>query len=141
MGELANCSRCGAVFVKQIRDICHNCYQEEEKAFKIVYAFLTKQKNREATIQDIVEATEIEEELIIKFIKEGRLRQSQFPKLSYPCERCGRQIVTGKLCQTCMGQLKKDLTQHEQVEALHKKHENEEKESESVYFALERYKK
>src|SRR5690625_6316215 len=74
MHELANCANCNQVFVKTVRDICRDCYEAEEKAFEIVYRFLSKRKNREATLKEIVEATEVEESLIIKFIKEKRLR-------------------------------------------------------------------
>src|SRR5690625_242865 len=108
MTELGNCERCGAVFAKGIRDICQKCYREEEAAFKTVYSFLTKRKNREATLAEIVRATEVEEELIIKFMKENRLRTSMFPKLAYPCEKCGTNIVEGRLCASCSSQIKSD---------------------------------
>src|SRR5690625_7876288 len=86
MIELGNCAQCGEVFAKSLRDICPRCYREEEEAFEIVYRFLMKRKNREATMNEIVEATKVKEELIIKFIKQKRLRTSQFPQLAYPCE-------------------------------------------------------
>src|SRR5690625_303533 len=101
MGELANCENCNAVFVKTVRNICQECFNEEEKAFEIVYRFLMRRKNRQATIMEIVDATGVEENLIIKFIKEKRLRTTQFPNLSYPCEKCGKPINTGKLCNDC----------------------------------------
>lgn len=45
MGELANCPKCGSLFVKtRLRSICDACYQEEEKAFETVYNFLRKRK-------------------------------------------------------------------------------------------------
>jgi flagellar operon protein (TIGR03826 family) len=113
MAELANCARCGAVFVKGIRDICQNCYKEEEKAFETVYRFLSQRKNREATMAEIVEATEVEGTWIRKFIKEKRLLTSRFPKLNYPCEKCGNPIAQGRLCTSCAKELKKDLKQHE----------------------------
>src|SRR5690625_6060204 len=89
MAELANCVCCEAVFVKNIRDICESCYKQEEKDFETVYNFLKQRENREATLQEIIKATEVDEKLIIKFIKTNRLRTSQFPKLAYPCEKCG----------------------------------------------------
>lgn len=116
MGQLDNCARCNAVFVKSMRDICQKCYYEEEEAFETVYRFLSKRENREATIFEIVEATEVEEELIIKFIREKRLRTSQFPKLAYPCEKCGIQIVSGKLCQNCSDGILQQFKQQEQLE-------------------------
>src|SRR5690625_6638686 len=86
MAELENCTRCDAVFVKTTRDVCQTCYQQEEKDFEIVYNFLRQRKNREATLQEIVAATDVGEGTIIKFVKSKRLRTSQFPKLAYRSE-------------------------------------------------------
>lgn len=116
MGDLANCTRCNAVFVKTSRDICPNCYREEEEAFQRVYRFLSKRENREATLEEIVKATKVEEELIIKFIRTNRLQKSRFPKLAYPCERCGVHIVKGKLCADCSRELIHGFKQHEELE-------------------------
>lgn len=139
MAELANCTRCDAVFVKSIREICQNCYKEEEKAFDTVYRFLRVRQNREATLLEIVEATEVEEELIIKFIKEKRLRTSQFPKLAYPCEKCGGNILSGKLCAACSKELINDLEQHEKREI--RKNELKEKVKETqIYYSIEQRK-
>lgn len=138
MGELANCSRCNEVFVKMIRDICQKCYREEETAFETVYRFLSKRENREATIFEIVEATEVEEELIIKFIREKRLRTSQFPKLAYPCEKCGVQIVSGKLCQNCSEGILQEFERQTELEKRKIDREKEERERANTYFAIDR---
>ncbi|PAV31075.1 hypothetical protein CIL05_04700 [Virgibacillus profundi] len=137
MAELANCSRCNTVFVKGVRDICQNCYKEEEKAFDIVYRFLRQRKNREATMVEIVKATGVEEELIIKFIKENRLRTSEFPKLAYPCERCGTHIVTGKLCESCTKEIRNDLERHEEIEKIAEANLNNEKKKSAIYYNFE----
>lgn len=91
--ELVNCTNCGAVYVKNsIRDICDNCYKEEEEAFDKVNNFLKKKQNRTASMVQVVEETGVPEELIMKFIKKGRIRLVHFPNLGYPCESCGRPI-------------------------------------------------
>ncbi|WP_164668078.1 TIGR03826 family flagellar region protein [Virgibacillus doumboii] len=137
MAELANCSRCNAVFVKTVRDICQSCYKEEEKAFQTVYRFLSVRENREATMQEIVKATGIEEYLIIKFIREKRLLTSKFPKLAYPCERCGVDIVTGKYCSNCTDELKRDLEIHERNE----KRAEQNKDRKNIYYTFEKHNK
>lgn len=137
MAELANCVRCEEVFVKTIRDICHSCYQKEEKDFETVYAFLRLRKNREATLQEIVEATGVEEDIIIKFIKDKRLRTSQFPKLAYPCEKCGISIVSGKLCATCSEKL---LTELEQFEKIEEKSAQKKARKTNVYYTFNKEK-
>src|SRR5699024_6023902 len=141
MSELAYCVRCNQVFAKTVRDICLDCYREEEKAFEIVYKFLSKQENREATLQEIVNATEIEEELIIKFIRNNRLRTSQFPKLSYPCERCSTPIVSGTLCANCSDSILKQFKHHEAIEQREKEVTQREREKISTYYTLDKHEK
>lgn len=113
MGELSNCPKCGELFVKsQFRDICHKCWNEEETAFDTVYQFLRKRENRAATIRQVDEATGIDEELIFKFVRTGRLKVTHFPNLGYPCDKCGKLIREGKLCETCAAELRKELDLH-----------------------------
>lgn len=142
MGELANCSRCNEVFVKSVRPICRDCFEEEEEAFKLVYRFLSKQKNRSASLVEIVEATEVEEDLIVKFIKENRLQTSQFPNLGYPCKKCKEPIVSGRLCVNCSNELLTELGRQEQIEQRTKELKNRERErkNEHIYFSINRNK-
>lgn len=139
MAELANCARCGDVFVKTLRDNCQKCFREEEDAFQKVYNFLRIRKNREATILEIVEATGVDESMIIKFVKEKRLTPKDFPMLAYPCERCGNDIAVGKLCNACADELRRDLTQFEEEEK--QASEREEKARKNVYFTMNNRKK
>lgn len=140
MAQLANCIRCNQVFAKTVRDICQDCYREEERAFEIVYKFLSQRKNREATLQEIVEATKVDEELIIKFIRTNRLQTSRFPKLSYPCEKCGIPIVTGKLCANCSESILSEFKQHESLDRRQEKLEKE-RDRIDTYYSIEKHKK
>ena len=45
--------------VNQFRDICEVCYKEEEKQFENVYKYMRKRENRAATMEQIVEATDV----------------------------------------------------------------------------------
>lgn len=110
MAELINCPKCGAIFTKNpFRDVCPNCWKKEEEDFDTVYHFMRKRENRAATMEQVVEQTGVEEELILKFIKKGRIQLKQFPNLGYPCDRCGRIIHTGKLCEKCQREFRNDL--------------------------------
>ena len=110
VGELRNCPNCNSIFVKtNLRDVCENCYKLEQKQFDTVYNFIRKSDNRKATMDEIVSVTEVEEELIMKWIRNGRLRVTGYPNLGYPCEQCGTLIQKGSICTNCSTNLKADL--------------------------------
>lgn len=137
--ELANCSRCGNIFVKtSIRDVCDECYRKEEEDFEKVNNFLKKRENRMASMVQVIEATGVEEDVILKFIRKGRIRLINFPNLGYPCEKCGTPIRTGKLCKKCQGELQKELEFFQKEEARKKELEERAK----TYYAIdEKYRK
>src|SRR5699024_2429378 len=119
MAELKNCERCGEIFASiGDKDVCPKCGRQEEEDFQKVYRFLTNRKNREATILEIVEATGVEEEFIIKLIKQNRLRASKLPKLDYASESGGNPIKSGKKCERCYAKIKSQGSQHENVEQV-----------------------
>ncbi len=114
MSEITNCPRCNALFMKnKFRDVCENCYKEDEKMYERVYQFLKKRENRAATMETVITQTGVEEELLYKWVKKGRIQTKLFPNLGYPCDKCGKIITSGKLCQGCTDSLKKDLQQYE----------------------------
>jgi flagellar operon protein (TIGR03826 family) len=114
MSEITNCLRCNALFMKnKFRDVCENCYKEDEKMYEKVYQFLKKRENRAATMETVINQTGVEEELLYKWVKKGRIQTKLFPNLGYPCDKCGKIINTGKLCQGCTDSLKRDLQQFE----------------------------
>ncbi|WP_058306682.1 TIGR03826 family flagellar region protein [Gracilibacillus massiliensis] len=134
MGELANCARCDKVFVKTTKSVCPECIKEDERLFQIVYNFLKKRENRQATIPEIVEATEVKEDLILQFVKDNRLRSTQFPNLSYPCERCGEPIARGKLCDNCTTDISSDLRHEQELQRIKRKNQEEENKKARTYF-------
>lgn len=129
--ELTNCSNCGAVFARNVIELCPTCYRAEEASFQTVYNFLQTRKNRQASLEQIVEATEVEEDVIIKFLKQNRLRASQFQLLTYPCEACGKEILEGKLCQACS-----ETMLSEWSEASEEVKQQPDEEKQSIYYTM-----
>lgn len=129
LGNLSNCSRCDALFVRVARDICPKCYQEVEKEYEICAKFLRKRENRGSNIHQVSKATGVSVKQITKFIKEGRISVDGNPELGYPCESCGFLIRKGNICESCMRGLKHDITQDLAVE---KRLEEQEKAQEMV---------
>ncbi|GKV69398.1 hypothetical protein NCCP2716_18960 [Sporosarcina sp. NCCP-2716] len=110
MADLRTCPSCGEFFnYTGVREVCPRCGMNEEKTYEEVYRFLRKRENRAATIERIVEATEATEEMLHKWVRKGRLQPAMFPNLGYPCDNCGKLTSKGKLCDTCIADLKQDL--------------------------------
>lgn len=137
MGQLDNCKSCGKLFVRTTaNEVCPECRKEEEKKFQIVYEFMRKRVNREATIPEITEATGVEEDLIIKFVREKRLRASQFPNLSYPCEKCGKDIQEGKLCEECSKELSDALAYQDQIDQVEERNKQMDRDRTQTYYSV-----
>lgn len=141
MLELSNCDHCGEVFAKGIRDICPSCHKLEEADFKTVYHFLMKRQNREATLPEIVEATGVEKDLIVKFIKQNRLRTSQFPMLAYDCEKCGADITKGRICEKCSSDINAEMASIEEVEQRKQQRETDDAEKQTFFAQNKLFKK
>lgn len=110
MAELRNCPNCGGIFnYNGLRDMCPKCVQIEDDIYEKVYKFLRKRENRAASVERIVEATDVTPELLYKWIREKRLHTAMFPNLGYPCDMCGNLTQSGKLCRECQDKLKEDL--------------------------------
>lgn len=70
--DLQNCPKCDSLYVKnKFRDVCEKCWKEEEAAYDTVAKFMRKRENRAATVLQVVEATGVPEDLILK-IHPGR---------------------------------------------------------------------
>ncbi|MEH7887033.1 TIGR03826 family flagellar region protein [Bacillus sp. JJ1609] len=120
--DLSNCPECGEIYIKsKFRDVCEKCWREEEAAYDTVYKYMRKRENRAATMLQVVEATGVTEAQILKFIKSGKLQITQFPNLGYPCDKCGKIIRTGKLCEGCASEILNDLKNHEREEEFKQK--------------------
>ncbi|MBM7649356.1 flagellar operon protein (TIGR03826 family) [Bacillus ectoiniformans] len=122
MEQVVNCPRCGDLYMKNaFRDVCSKCSKEEEIMYETVYKFLKQRENRAATIERVVEVTGVDETLIHKWMKKGRLHATHFPNMGYPCDNCGAIINKGKLCTPCVDQIERDLKRIQQEEEFERK--------------------
>ncbi len=71
MSPVEACNGCGGLFPFLPRGMCALCIDQRESSFEQVRAWLIE--NRGATIRQAVEASGVEESLILAFIREGRL--------------------------------------------------------------------
>ncbi|NLU51098.1 MAG: hypothetical protein GXX09_12025 [Syntrophomonadaceae bacterium] len=110
MAELRNCPECGQLFAYQGKDLCPKCTEVEEQEFTIVRQYVRKHPG--ATILQVAEETGVDEEKILRFLKEGRLVSKGLAAgASITCERCGARIEQGRYCRSCVQELDNALRQ------------------------------
>lgn len=96
---LKNCGKCGRMFAADDHQkFCSNCVENDDELFKIVREYVYD--NPSATVQDTAEATEVSEEKILKFLRQGKL-QLRGDGVGLDCERCGKSIPSGRFCDNC----------------------------------------
>lgn len=125
MMELINCKECGRLFSSSGPKICPDCRQSEEEKFDLVKEYLWENPN--STVKKVAEATGVEEDLIIKFMRNGRL-DSEGLMIDYnlECKRCGAEIKSGLLCSSCRSKMISDFNQGDEPEKKEKKKDNQE---------------
>ena len=97
-GKIKNCPMCGKLFNDTGNKVCMDCYDKlQEKEHEVVEYV---RDHRGAKIPEICEATGAPAGMIKKMIREGRFEQIGV-KMTYPCEKCGAPIMSGKICQSC----------------------------------------
>ncbi|WP_231597664.1 hypothetical protein [Bacillus sp. SA1-12] len=79
---------------------------------------MRKRDNRKAILHEVVEGTGVAEELVLKFIRTGKIHLANIPHLGYPCEKCGKTIKEERMCEGCKKDLTKQLQQMEQEEKI-----------------------
>lgn len=107
MEDIRNCPRCGSVFVYRGRDICPRCVADEEDQFERVRRFLRTSPS--ATLEEVVEATGVSAELVLSFMRQGRLVATGGLKGLLSCQRCGAPIDDGQLCAECARELAREV--------------------------------
>lgn len=105
--NVANCPRCGKIFVKGFAEVCPNCLKDLEQQYDKCLKYL--RANKGTTINDLSEATDVSIKQITKFIREGRISIMNAPNMAYPCEVCGTLIRENTLCEPCRMKLVKDV--------------------------------
>ncbi|MCA1021253.1 TIGR03826 family flagellar region protein [Halobacillus litoralis] len=137
MGELANCPRCNAVFMKGTAAICQTCVKKEEQDFQTVYGFLRKKSNRTASVNEMEAKTGVPEKQIRAFVKQKRLHPSLFPSLDYGCEKCGAPIQEGRICGSCTEEFGQNLKQLERNQQFADRIKGQEKPKAKTYYSSE----
>ncbi|MGE5398730.1 MAG: TIGR03826 family flagellar region protein [Chitinophagales bacterium] len=110
MGELRNCPQCDRLFTYLGVNLCPACIDQEEVVFKMVRTYVRDHPG--ATIFDTAEATGVDEEKILHYLREGRLVSNGIKASAMlRCERCGKEVDEGRFCKECAYELDRQVRQ------------------------------
>ncbi|GGN93259.1 TIGR03826 family flagellar region protein [Saccharibacillus kuerlensis] len=132
--NLANCPRCGKVFVMNYKGICGNCAKDIESEYEACVKYL--RDNKGAHMQELSDETGVSVRQITTFIREGRISIANSPNMGYGCEVCGGPIREGHMCEPCRTKLTGDLRQ-----AAQEQYSDQKKNSSGAYRAVDRFRK
>ena len=105
--DVRNCKSCGNLFNYVGRNICPACARRLEKQFDKVKKYI--RENPGATIGEVAEKNEVSINQIRNWIREERLELSRESSIGVECERCGKLIRSGRMCDECKKAATNDL--------------------------------
>ncbi|HEX2953881.1 MAG TPA: MerR family transcriptional regulator [Bacillota bacterium] len=107
--DVRNCKRCGKIFSYRGIGVCNDCFEQEEKDFVDVKAYLEKHEG--ASTLEVSSETEVEIRTITRFLREGRLEAEgvQIIDSDLTCDKCGKPISMGRYCDDCIKKLQDEL--------------------------------
>ncbi|MDR1062170.1 MAG: MerR family transcriptional regulator [Clostridiales bacterium] len=109
MPELKNCRKCNRIFSYITGPpICPNCQKEEEEIFEKVSMYIREHQDVPLTV--VSKELDVSYEKILKYVREGRLqiKEPDGSILTF-CEKCGKEIPSGRFCKSCEAGLAKAL--------------------------------
>ena len=106
--DVKNCRKCGKIYAYDGHKVCNACRREEEEDFQKVKGYIYD--NPDSTVQEISSETGISVQRIMRYLREGRLQlRGDNHNMILDCEKCGKAISTGRYCDRCAENLKKEF--------------------------------
>ena len=105
MPDVRNCRKCGKIFNYLVGvPICPVCKQADEEDFHRIKDYLYKHPG--ASMTEVSTELEVGVDQIKRYLREGRLEiTSDEANLILQCEKCGKSIKSGRLCEACEREL------------------------------------
>lgn len=108
MPDIKNCKRCRKIIMHTAGpQLCDACKKADEEEFIKVRKFVRDFPG--ATVQEASTATEVSQNTIIKYLKEGRLEVAENSPLAILCETCGARVRSGRFCAKCTTSLAREM--------------------------------
>lgn len=104
--DIINCRMCGKIFRSGGSKVCPVCVEEMEKQLLVIRDYIDE--HPDANVSEVSEATDIDEKVILEFIRDSRLELKD-EGVGLPCERCGTPIRTGRMCDDCVREFEREM--------------------------------
>ena len=110
-GKTRSCMRCGLIFhyTGSGHLICPNCREADMKDFDRVREYLYD--HQKSNIAEISEGTGVSVDIIESFLKGGRMEIPNDSDVFIRCERCNKEIRSGRFCASCAAELTAEMKQ------------------------------
>lgn len=106
--RILNCKECGKLFQYDgISKLCFQCRRADEEDFRKVKDYLYEFPKE--TVTTVAIETEVPEEKILRYLREGKLEISAESGILLECESCGEGIRSGRYCDKCAMELDRGL--------------------------------
>ncbi len=106
---LANCKKCGKLFMKKNRDICDACYEAQNKLAEEICNYVISLEKDCVSMAHIMEKFNISSKEFENFFNNAKFVQIN-DILTVKCVRCGNEFKpgrkTGFICDNCLRKLK-----------------------------------
>jgi len=120
---MANCERCGKLFVFLSIKLCPECRELEDRLLRKAREILMKEPH--LTVLELAGRLEEPVETIEKFLRERRLTLKKKDGVNLTCEICGKPISEGRRCQPCelrMGRIAREIAEEKRKESRNRMH-------------------
>lgn len=99
--ETKACERCGALFkyVGFGDEVCPLCAETVKREFESVKAYLNEHGAK--NMYEISIATGVDQKVISRYLRQGRLEIPAGSDVFIKCEMCGAEIRSGRFCMKC----------------------------------------
>lgn len=97
--DIRSCRNCGKLFQFRGAYTCPDCARDADEKFTKVRNYMYE--NPSASIEQICEDNDVSAEMVMGWLREGRLIVDQKNNPLLKCSSCGKPISSGRLCAAC----------------------------------------
>ncbi len=114
MANVANCKKCGALFLQTSNriEVCDKCFEEQNKLLSEINTFVIMYPEEHIALEDILKKFNLTIDEFESFFSAGKFVKIA-QKVTMKCAKCGKIVpIAGKtnmLCSACAKKLQNEI--------------------------------